>query len=58
MQIEFLEPAFIELNEAIEFYNSKKPELGSEFFDEIKTTISLIAKYPEIWSPFSPNTRK
>lgn len=58
MEIEFLEPAFIELNEAIEFYNSKSPNLGAEFFEEVKNTLLLVSKYPEIWSPFSQNTRK
>lgn len=58
MQIEFLEPAFIELNEAIEYYNSKSDNLGFEFFEEIKSTLLLISKYPEIWSPFTKNTRK
>lgn len=35
MKVEFIEPAAIELDDAIEFYNQQSQGLGNKFFDEI-----------------------
>ena len=50
MIVEFLEPASIELDDAIEFYNLQSAGLGDKFFDEVIETIGLIEKFPQLWT--------
>jgi hypothetical protein len=47
MDVEFIEPASIELDDAIEYYNLQSPGLGDKFFDEVLKTIDLISLFPE-----------
>lgn len=42
MIVEFLEPAHIEYQEAIEFYNLQSEGLGDKFIIEVDRTISII----------------
>ena len=58
MEIEFLEPAFLEYKEAIEFYGLQSEDLGEKFILEIDKTISIIKNYPEGYSEYTKNTRK
>lgn len=58
MTIEFLEPAYIEYREAIDFYNLQSEGLGSKFAVEIDKTISIIKNYPEGYSEYTKHTRK
>ena len=58
MQVEFIEPATIELEDAIEYYNLQSTSLGYKFFDEVLETIELITKFPQLWALNSENTRK
>lgn len=58
MQVEFIEPASIELDDAIEYYNLQTNGLGKIFLDEVLETIELISIYPQIWSSNTKNTRK
>ena len=58
MEIEFLEPAYLEYQEAIEFYNLQSEGLGNKFFSEIDRTISIIRNYPEGFTEYTKNTRK
>lgn len=58
MQVEFIEPALIELDDAIEFYNLQSIGLGDIFFKEVLRTIDLISNYPNMWSPNTKNTRR
>ena len=58
MSVKFIEPASIELDDAIEYYNLQTTGLGNKFLDEVLITIELIEKYPESWSVNSKNTRK
>lgn len=58
MQVEFIEPASIELDDAIEYYNLQSPGLGKIFFNEVLETIELIALFPQLWSQNTENTRK
>ncbi|OGU34315.1 MAG: hypothetical protein A2068_05190 [Ignavibacteria bacterium GWB2_35_6b] len=58
MLVEFIEPASLELDDAIEYYNLQSAGLGFNFFDEVLETINLISLFPAIWSPNSNNTRK
>jgi len=58
MKIIFLEDAQIELDQAIEYYKSESPGLGSEFLSEILLTLDRIANFPKAWQPLSENTRR
>lgn len=58
MKVEFLEPAFREYQEAIDFYNLQSEGLGDKFIAEIDRTISIIKNYPESFTEYTPNTRK
>ncbi len=58
MKIEFLEPAFIEFQEAIDFYNLQVKGLGDKFIIEIDRTISIIKKYPGSFTEYTKHTRK
>ena len=58
MQIEFTEPAFIELDDAIEYYEFEFSGLGKKFLEEVLETLSLINKFPELFSKNSEHTRK
>jgi hypothetical protein len=58
MRVDFLSPAQAELVEAIDYYNSKKAGLGSEFAEEVQRTIHRISQSPEAWAPLSKRTRR
>ena len=58
MEVKFLTAARAEFPEAVVFYNSQKPGLGSEFAEEIKKAIARIMQYPEAWSLISKRTRR
>jgi len=58
MHVEFTEPASIELDDAVKFYDLQVEGLGGKFIDEVLETINLITKYPQSWSHHSQNTRK
>jgi len=55
---EFTEPALLELNDAIEYYNLQSPGLGYDFFNDVSNTIELIKMFPNAWSKCSKRTRK
>ena len=58
MDIEFIEPATIELDDAIDYYNLQLQGLGKKFFEEVLQTINLISVFPEVWAKNSEYTRK
>jgi hypothetical protein len=58
MRVIFIEPAAIELDDAVEYYNEQLSGLGERFFDEVLHTIDVIKSFPEGWSESSENTRK
>ena len=58
MKIIFLEEAQIELDEAIEYYNTELPGLGADFLNEILNTLDRIANFQNAWHPLSKNTRR
>lgn len=58
MTVEFLEPALIEYQEAIDFYNLQSDGLGIKFAAEIDKIISIIKNYPEGYSEYTQHTRK
>ena len=58
MEIKFLEIAQIELDKAVEYYNSESPELGDSFLLEALNAIGLISHFPKAWHPFGNVTRR
>ncbi len=58
MFVEFLEPASIELDDAVEYYNMHSVGLGENFLTEVLETIELISQFPDLWVRNSENTRK
>jgi len=58
MKVEFLEPALIEYQEAIEFYKLQTEGLEKRFISEIDKSISIIKNYPEIFPEYTNHTRK
>lgn len=58
MYVEFIEPALVELDDAIEYYNLQSFGLGDKFFDEVLKTIGLISTFPEVWAKNTDHTRK
>jgi len=58
MEVEFLEPALIELDDAIAYYNLQSHRLGDKFFEEVLRMIKLISAFPEVWAKNTEHTRK
>lgn len=58
MEVEFYEPAYIEYQEAIDFYNLQSERLGDKFITEIDKTITIIKNYPQSFSDYTKHTRK
>lgn len=58
MSIRLLEPAQLELDEAISWYLRQAPGLGDAFLVEILKTFRLIEQYPQAWHLLSENTRR
>ncbi len=58
MQIDFLESAQYELDEAVEYYNQQRPKLGSEFLSEILAALNRITEYPDAWQQLTKRTRR
>ena len=58
MVVKFLAPAQAELVEAVAYYNSQRPGLGSQFAEEVKRTIERILQFPEAWRLISARTRR
>ena len=54
----FLEPARIEFEEAINFYNQQRSNLGDDFATEVLNTINRILNHPEAWTKLSRRTRR
>ena len=52
----FLEPAQIELEEEVKYYNEQQAELGYDFAKEVADTIARILRYPEAWTKLSKRT--
>jgi toxin ParE2 len=58
VNVEFIEPASLELDDAIQYYNLQADGLGMRFFDEVLETIELIVQFPELWTKGTGNTRR
>jgi hypothetical protein len=57
-RVTFLDPAEIELLEAISWYNEQSEGLGFEFAAEVARTIDRIVSNCTAWSPLSSRTRR
>jgi plasmid stabilization system protein ParE len=57
-EVEFAEPALLELNDAIEYYELQMTGLGKKFFHEVLETVDLIGQFPHLWANNSEHTRK
>ncbi len=55
---DFLEPAQLELEEEVRYFNDREEGLGYEFAKEVANTISRILRYPEAWTKLSKRTRR
>ncbi len=58
MKITLLEPAQIELDETIEYYNYESYGLGDTFLKEFLTVLDRIGEFPEAWQSCSKRTRR
>lgn len=58
MQIRFIEPASIELDDAIKYYELQFRGLGKRFPDEVIETSVMISLFPDIFPKNSEHTRK
>jgi hypothetical protein len=58
MNVEFIAPAAVELDDAVDYYNIQSAGLGQKFLDEVIETIGFIEKFPQLWSRNTENTRK
>lgn len=58
MKVRYLGAADAEFQEAIDYYNEQRPDLGFEFSDEVKDAITRIQNYPSAWTPLSKRTRR
>jgi hypothetical protein len=58
MNIRYIYPSELELDEAIEYYNYQLPGLGSEFYNEINRTIERISRFPKAWAKVGLYTRR
>ena len=58
MQIRLLEIAQIELDDAIEYYNSESHGLGNELLVEVLHALDRIKNFPKAWPPFTETPRR
>lgn len=58
MEIRFLEVAQLEVDEAVDYYNTESPGLGEDFLVEVLRAIERIETFPDAWHPFSERTRR
>ena len=58
MRFRFHPLALEEFNDSINYYEKKSLGLGSEFSDEIYSTINRILIFPKAWPELSQKTRR
>jgi len=58
MKISFLDAAQSEFDDATDYYEEQRSELGFEFAEEVEQALERINHYPEAWSPLSPRVRR
>ena len=58
MSIRVLEPAQMELDEAIAWYAVQAPGLGDAFLIETLKTLRLVEQFPQAWHPLTSEIRR
>jgi len=58
MNVKFLEPALLEMDDAVKYYNEELAGLGGKFYRKILASINIIKLFPDSWNRCSLNTRK
>ena len=58
MNLRFLEPAQIELDEAISWYETEQEYLGKRFLEEVRLTLKRIMAFPESCTFIAPGLRR
>ncbi len=58
MKYDFLVPASLELQEAVDYYNQRQEGLGNEFAIEVYQSIQRILSHPDLWQKLSSRTRR
>ena len=58
MKISFHPDAASEFEDAVSYYEECQAGLGLEFAEEVYSTITRIAEFPDAWSTMSANTRR
>jgi hypothetical protein len=56
--VRFLQIAEIELDEAMQWYESQAPGLGEAFLIEVLSAVHRISLYPEAWHPLDEQVRR
>jgi plasmid stabilization system protein ParE len=56
--VRFLEIAELELNQAVQWYESQAPGLGDAFLIEVLSALERISRYPEAWHPLDEEVRR
>lgn len=58
MKHSFHAAAEAELNQAVDYYNACRPDLGWEFAQEVHAAIQNILAHPAAWTSLSTHTRR
>ncbi len=58
MNYSFHAGAEAELNQAVDYYNACRRELGWEFAHEVHAAIHSILEHPQAWTSLSKHTRR
>jgi hypothetical protein len=56
--VRFLQIAEIELDEAMQWYESQAPGLGEAFLIEVLSAVNRVSLYPEAWRPLDEEVRR
>ena len=57
MRLRFLRIAALELDQAVQWYESRVPGLGGAFRIEVNSAVDLIIRFPEAW-PLAGGVRR
>jgi len=58
VKVSFLEVAAAEFDDAVAYYESEHPGLGSRFRSEVSRAVSRITSYPSAYQVLSKRTRR
>ncbi len=58
MNIHYIYPSEVELDEAVTYYNYELQGLGDEFYKEVKNAIVRIGRFPKAWTRIGIHTRR